>query len=103
MKVDLNELGEASYNELIRLKFLEDIPKRYLTKENIAKINYKLYEKMGDVLLKQIVKYDDNLKAKEIEFGFNRNGAYTQLILCLALCYANGMDLNDYFDLKVKI
>lgn len=102
MKTDLNELGLASYNELIRLKVIDDIEKKKLTKEDIQKINAIIYEKIGDCILNQMIKYK-NMEPESIDFGFNQVGAYTQLILCLALCYANGMNLNDYFNLTVKL
>ena len=102
MKTDLNDLGLASYNELIRLGLLDNVEKKYLTKEQITKINAIIYEKIGDCILNQMVKYEDK-EPVAIDFGFNQTGAYTQLILVLALCYANGMNLNDYFDLKVRL
>lgn len=103
MKVDLNDLGRAAYNELIRLKFIDNIEKNQLNENDLSLINYKIYNKMGDNLLSQIVDYNDELDPNELKFDFDRTIAYTQLILNLALCYANGMNLNDYFNLKVKI
>ena len=103
MKVDLNELGLASYNELIRLELLKDIKKKDLTKEQILTNNAIIYEKIGDCLLNQMITYNKDKEPESIDFGFNQTGAYTQLILVLALCYNNGMNLNDYFDLKVKL
>ena len=51
MKTDLNDLGLASYNELIRLGLLDNVEKKYLTKEQITKINAIIYEKIGDCIL----------------------------------------------------
>ena len=103
MRVDLNELGLASYNELIRLELLENIKKQDLTNEKILQNNAIIYEKIGDCLLNQMVTYNKDKDPESIDFGVNQTGAYTQLILVLALCYINGMNLNNYFDLKVKL
>lgn len=102
MKADLNDLGLAAYNELIRLGLIDNIEKKYLTEKDILKINRIIYEKIGDCILNQMVTYK-NMEPESIDFGCNQVGAYTQLILALALCYVNGMNLNDYFNLKVKL
>lgn len=101
MKVDINDLGEASYNELIRLKFIDDKPRNELTSLEIEKINAKIYERIGDNLLNQIFKYD-NGKLSHIEYRFNEIGVLTEFILIFALAYVNNMDLNQYFGLNIK-
>jgi len=97
---DLNELEVASYNELRRIGFLEDKDKELLTPEDIKEANDKIYEKIGDKLLSQILQYN-NGKLERLEPKFSNRGVYTQLILLFALCYINNMDLNDYFQIKV--
>lgn len=101
MHVDLNELGLASYNELIRLNLIEKKDKEFLTNEEIYNINQIIYNKLGDTLLKEVFQYKDG-KLSHIEYKFNKIGAFTQLILIFALCYVNDMDLNNYFNLSIK-
>lgn len=97
---DLNELEIASYNELRRIKFIDDKDKELLTSEEIQEVNNKIYEKIGDLLLKQVLQYKEG-KLQQMEYKFNSRGIYVQLILFFALCYINNMDLNDYFQIKV--
>lgn len=101
MHIDLNDLGLASYNELIRLKLLENKDKELLTPEDVDIINEKIYNKLGDTLLKEIFQYKDG-KLVIIKYNFNNIGAFTQMILLFALAYVNNMDLNDYFNLEIK-
>ena len=101
-ETDLNYMGLASYNELIRLKVLENIPKEELSKEDITKANEILYNKLGDYLLNQILEYKDG-HVQKIDYKFNETGGFVQLILVLALCYINDMDLNNYFNLPIKL
>lgn len=101
-KVDINNLGLASYNELIRLEVLPDKDRNQLTKEEIANANEIIYNKLGDYLLNQILRYDHG-KIVAVNYNdFNEVGGFTQLILILALCYINKMDLNMYFNLPIK-
>lgn len=97
---DLNELGFLSYNELRRIGFIPDKDKEFLTGENIQELNEKLYEKIGDLLLKQILEYKDG-KLQQMSFRFSQQGIYVQLVLMLAMCYINNMNLNNFFELKV--
>lgn len=97
---DLNELCISSYNELRRLNFIEDKDKEMLSQEEIQQINNKIYEKIGDLLLNQILTYEDG-KLKEMDYKFNSKGIFTQLILFFSLCYVNNMDLNDYFQIRI--
>lgn len=101
MSIDLNDLGLASYNELIRLKLIPDKSRNLLTPSEINNINEILYNKIGDTLLKEIFQYKDG-KLSHIDFKFNNIGAFTQLILLFALCYVNYFNLNDYFNLDIK-
>ena len=101
MHIDLNDLGLASYNELIRLKLLENKEKEFLTPEDIELINEKIYNKLGDTLLKEIFQYKDG-KLSAIKYKFNNIGVFTQMVLIFALAYVNNMDLNDYFNLEIK-
>jgi len=101
MYIDLNDLGLASYNELIRLKLLENKDKELLTPEEIELINEKIYNKIGDTLLKEIFQYKDG-KLFIIKYNFNNIGTFTQMILLFALAYVNNMNLNDYFNLEIK-
>jgi len=98
--VDLNDLGLASYNELIRLKFLEDKEKDLLTHGEKKKINDKIYEKLGDTFLKDTLQYE-NGQISHIEFKFTEITGFTYMILIFALAYINDMDLNEYFNLKI--
>lgn len=97
---DLNELTEASYNELRRIGFIPDKDKEMLTSEDIQEINNKVNEKVGDLLLAQTLQYKEG-KLEQMNYKFNNRGTYTQLILMFTLCYVNNMDLNDYFQIKV--
>ena len=101
-KVDINNLGLASYNELIRLQVLKDKKRDELTKEEIEEANEIIYNKLGDYLLKQILKYDHGHLITVDYKEFNEVGGFTQLVLVLALCYINKMDLNNYFNLPVE-
>lgn len=101
-KVDLNNLGLASYNELIRLKVLKDISRDQLSKEELEEANDIIYHKLGDYLLRQILEYNHGHVVKVDYKGFNEIGGFTQLVLILALCYINKMDLNMYFNLPIE-
>lgn len=102
MHIDLNDLGLASYNELIRLNLLSNKDKELLTPEDIELINEKIYNKLGDTLLKEIFQYKDG-KLSAIQYKFNNIGVFTQMILLFALAYVNNMDLNKYFGLDIKV
>ena len=97
---DLNELCESSYNELRRIGFIEDKDKEMLTQEDIDNINDKVYQKIGDLLLNQCLKYNKG-EIQHMDFTFNSNAIFTQLIMFFTLCYVNNMDLNNYFQIKV--
>ena len=99
--VDLNDLGLASYNELIRLKFIEDKDKDLLSTAEKYSVSDKIYEKLGDKFLEQVLQYKDG-HLYAIQFKFNDVGIFTYLILIFALAYVNDMDLNNYFNLKIK-
>ena len=102
MHIDLNELGLASYNELIRLKLLRNKPKDELTQADIFKANEIIYNKIGDTLLKETLKYnDDGTVSTEVNYSFDNIYAFTHLILIFALCYINSMNLNNYFNLTL--
>ncbi len=101
-ETDLNYMGLASYNELIRLKVVPDIPKDELTEEDLTKDNEIIYNKLGDYLLNQILEYKDG-HVQKIDYKFDETGGFVQLILILALCYINNMDLNNYFNLPIKL
>ena len=101
MNIDLNDLGLASYNELIRLKLFPNTERSLLTPDEINDITSIIYNKIGDTLLKEIFQYKDG-KLSHIEYKFNNIGAFTHLILIFALCYVNYFDLNEYFDLGVN-
>lgn len=102
MHVDLNELGEAAYNEFKRIKFFnENIDHERMTDEDLFKCNDAIYNKIGDILLKQIVKYKD-FQPDYMSYDFNSTAGYTLLLLVLALCYINNMNLNDYFNIRLR-
>ena len=101
--VDLNDLQLASYNELIRLKFLEDKTLDQLTSFEKREISNKIYEKLGDTFLSEVLTYDENSgKLKGISFNFNEVNAFKEMILLFALCYVNDMNFNEYFNLKIR-
>lgn len=100
--VDLNELEIASYNELIRLNFLENKPKEELTDHEKQLINNKIYEKLGDTYLSEILEYNKTTgKLLGISFNFKEINAFKEMILLFALCYVNDMNLNEYFKLNI--
>lgn len=101
MYVDLNELGLASYNELIRLKLIENKERDLLTPNDLSKINEAIYNKIGDTLFKETIKYNEDGEFSNMDYSFNNIGAFTELILIFAQCYANNMDLNKYFSLTI--
>lgn len=101
--VDLNDLGLASYNELIRLKFIENKEKSKLTSQEKEEISNKIYEKLGDTYLSEVLTYDKETgKLKGISFNFNEINAFKEMILLFSLCYVNDMNFNEYFNLKIK-
>ena len=101
--VDLNELQLASYNELVRLDFLENKPKEELTEHEKRIISDKIYEKLGDTYLSEVLTYDENTgRMKGISFNFTESNAFKELILLFALCYVNDMNFNEYFNLKIR-
>jgi hypothetical protein len=101
--VDLNELQLASYNELVRLNFLEDKTKEELTEHEKQLISNKIYERLGDTYLSEVLTYDENDgKLKGISFNFTETNAFKELILLFALCYVNDMNFNEYFNLKIR-
>ena len=101
--VDLNELQLASYNELIRLEFLENKTKAELTTYEKKMISDKIYERLGDTYLSEVLAYDEETgKLKGIEFNFTEGRAFKELILLFALCYVNDMNFNEYFNLKIR-
>lgn len=101
--VDLNDLGLASYNELIRLQFIEDKDKSELTTHEKEEISNKIYEKLGDTFLSEILTYDNKTgKLKGISFNFTEINAFKEMILLFALCYINDMNFNEYFNLKIR-
>ena len=101
--VDLNDLQLASYNELIRLNFLEDKAKEELTEHEKIVISDKIYERLGDTYLSEVLTYDENTgKLKGISFNFTEVNAFKEMILLFALCYVNDMNFNEYFNLKIR-
>ena len=100
--VDLNDLCLASYNELVRINFLENKSIDELNSKEIYEISAKIYEKLGDKFLEHTLRLDQNGKPKQIEFFFNEKLTYIELILLFAACYVNKMDLNLFFELKPK-
>jgi len=101
--VDLNDLQLASYNELIRLNFLEDKTLDQLTSFEKREISNKIYEKLGDTFLSEVLTYDENSgKLKGISFNFNEVNAFKEMILLFALCYVNDMNFNEYFKLNIQ-
>jgi len=101
--VDLNDLELASYNELIRLEFLENKTKEQLTEREKTIISDKIYEKLGDSYLSEILTYDkDSGQLKGISFNFKEVNAFKEMILLFALCYVNDMNLNEYFKLNIR-
>lgn len=99
--VDLNDLGLISYNELIRLKFLENKDRDLLSSGEKLEINNKIMEKIGDTYLEEVFKYE-NKKLVGIEYNFTEGRTFKELILLFALCYINNMDLNKFFSLKIQ-
>lgn len=99
--VDLNDLGLMSYNELIRLKFIENKDRDLLSAGEKLEISNRLCEKLGDTYLEEVFKFKDN-KLIGIEYKFTEGRTFKELILLLALCYINNMNLNDYFSLKIQ-
>ena len=99
--VDLNDLGLISYNELIRLKFIENKDRDLLSAAEKLDISRKLMEKLGDTYLEEVFKYE-NKKLIGIDYTFTDGRSFKELILLLALCYVNNMDLNNYFTLKIQ-
>lgn len=100
--VDLNELCLASYNELVRIKFLEDKKLEELSYPEIYEMTAKLYEKLGDKFLEHTLRLDENGKPRAVEFNFNEKMTYIELIILFAICHINKMDLNLFFELKPK-
>ena len=101
--VDLNDLLLASYNELIRLNFLEDKTKDELSEHEKKIISDKIYERLGDTYLSEVLTYDENTgRLKGISFNFTEGKAFKELILLFALCYVNDMNFNEYFNLKIR-
>lgn len=100
--IDLNELCLASYNELIRINFLENKSIEELNSKEIYNISAKLYEKLGDKFLEHSLRLDENGNYKSIEFIFNEKMTYIELILLFAICHINKMDLNLFFELHPK-
>lgn len=99
--VDLNDLGLISYNELIRLKFIPDKDRDLLSAAERNDISHRLCEKLGDTYLEEVFKFQDN-KLIGIDYTFTEGRTFKELILLLALCYVNNMNLNDYFSLKIQ-
>ena len=101
--VDLNDLQLASYNELIRLNFLENKAKEELTEHEKKVISDKIYERLGDTYLSEVLTYDENTgKLKGISFNFTEVNAFKEMILLFALCYVNDMNFNEYFKLNIQ-
>ena len=99
--VDLNDLGLISYNELIRLHFLENKDRDLLSSAEKNDISNKIQEKLGDTYLEEVFKYEDK-KLVAIDYKFTEGRSFKELVLLLALCYVNNMDLNEYFTLKIQ-
>ena len=99
--VDLNDLGLMSYNELIRLKFIENKDRDLLSAGERLEISNRLCEKLGDTYLEEVFKFENN-KLIGIDYTFTEGRTFKELILLLALCYINNMDLNNYFSLKIQ-
>ena len=101
--VDLNDLELASYNELVRLNFIENKTKNELTEREKKLISDKIYEKLGDTYLSEVLTYDEETgKMKGISFNFTEHNAFKEMILLFALCYVNDMNLNEYFNLNIR-
>lgn len=100
--VNLNELGLASYNELIRLNFIENKPIEQLMDFERKAISDKIYEKLGDTYLSEVLTYDEITgQMRGIEFNFTEQNAFKEMILLFALCYVNDMNFNEYFKLNI--
>ena len=90
--VDLNDLGLISYNELIRLKFLDNKDRDLLSAGEKLDISQRLMEKLGDTYLEEVFKYDDKEKKLiGIEYTFTEGKTFKELILLFALCYINNI------------
>ena len=101
--VDLNDLGLASYNELIRLNFIDNKTRDQLTIHEREVISNKIYEKLGDTYLSEVLTYDKETgKMKGISFNFTEINAFKEMILLFALSYVNYMNINEYFNLKIR-
>ena len=100
--IDLNDLCLASFNELKRIKFLDDKNIEDLSYNEVYNMTAKLYEKLGDKFLEHTLRLGENGKFESIDFTFNENMTYVELILLFAICYINKMDLNLFFNLKPK-
>ena len=101
-KIDLNDLCLASFNELKRIKFLDNKNLEELSYNDIYKMTAKLYEKLGDKFLEHTLRLDENGKFEAIDFRYDENMTYIELILLFAICYINKMDLNLFFNLRPK-
>jgi len=99
--VDLNDLAEASYNEMIRLKVMPSKNPRELTNDERASLGELLYDKIGDNLLDWAINYE-NYRPTSVQFKFDEMKMFKTLVLDFAMCYLNGMDLNEYFSLEIR-